>query len=480
MHPNRATVARFARNGMEPLLALIAVAGLRLFGLSGDSPLWIIAVILLASTVYQQPEVQRRLARGNLERSLWARAGLHVLCVTAVMYLTGWGSLLAIAHLHVLSLYLKESGSRAWRPVATASVISIALGELSLATGLIHGYLPEPQVHGIALLVALGVVTTARVMAQTVRQAEIAEVALRGSEERFRALVRDGGDVIFLTEANASVTYVSPAARSVMGYEPDALLGDTLRDLFHPEDRLAVLELHARLLAGDDSIEHTLEVRVLHADQQWHWHEVIVRNMLANPAVGAIIAHHRDITERRTVQDQVAHAATHDSLTGLANGPTLIRDLELALHQGTRYQHPVGMLFLDVDGFKAVNDTYGHEVGDRLLRTISEVIARNTRDTDVVGRLGGDEFGVVLTRVNGPDEARSVAARIIAGIVNNASVAGLKLDVGCSVGVALAYPGGTDAKTLLRHADEAMYHSKRRGRNGCELYTQEEVNAPWL
>jgi diguanylate cyclase (GGDEF)-like protein len=250
--------------------------------------------------------------------------------------------------------------------------------------------------------------------------------------------------------------------------------------LYHPEDRYAITELHARLLAGDGSIEHTIEVRVRHADQQWHWHEVIVRNMLANPAVGAIIAHHRDITERRTVQDQVAHAATHDSLTGLANGPTLIRDLELALNQGTRYQHPAGMLFLDLDGFKPVNDTYGHEVGDRLLRTISEVIVRNTRDTDVVGRLGGDEFGVVLTRVNGPDEARSVAARIIAGIVNNASVAGLKLDVGCSVGVSLAYPGGTDAKTLLRHADTAMYKSKRRGRNGCELFVEEEVNAPWL
>jgi diguanylate cyclase (GGDEF)-like protein/PAS domain S-box-containing protein len=465
---------------MEPLLVLVAVAVLRLFGLSGDSPLWIIAVILLASTIYQQPEVQHRLAADDSERSLWARAGLHIFWTTAVMYLTGWGSLLAIFHLQVLSLYLKEAGSRAWRPVATASVVSIILGELGLATGLVHGYLPRPQVHGIALLIMLGVVVTARTTAQTLRQAEVAESALRGSEERFRALVRDGGDVILLTEADASVTYVSPAARSVMGYEPDALLGTKLRDLYHPEDRYAITELHARLLAGDGSIEHTIEVRVRHADQQWHWHEVIVRNMLANPAVGAIIAHHRDITERRTVQDQVAHAATHDSLTGLANGPTMVRDLELALHQGTRYQHPVGMLFLDVDGFKAVNDTYGHEVGDRLLRTISEVIVRNTRDTDVVGRLGGDEFGVVLTRVNGPDEARSVAARIIAGIANNASVAGLKLDVGCSVGVALAYPGGTDATTLLRHADTAMYRSKRRGRNGCEVYVEEEISAPGL
>ena len=480
MPPYRVRAQQFLRNGMEPLLVLLSVVVLRRFGLSGETPLWIIGLILLASAVYQQPDVQRRLAGDGSERALWARIGLHIFWTTAVMYLVGWGALLAIAHLYILSLYLKEVGSRAWKPVAFASATTIALGEMGIATGLVHNYLPHPQVHGIAMLIGLGVVTTARVMSQTVRQAEVAEQALRGSEERFRALVRDGGDVILLSEADGSVTYVSPAARTVTGFEPEALLGTTMADLYHPDDQIRMTELQARLLAGDGSAEHTVEVRMRHADGEWHWHEVIVRNMLANPSVGAIIAHHRDITERRTVQDRIAHAASHDSLTGLANGPTLIRDLELALNQGTRYQHPVGMLFLDLDGFKPVNDTYGHEVGDRLLRTISEVVQRNTRDTDVVGRLGGDEFGVVLTRVNGPDEARAVASRIIAGIVNNSSVAGLKLDVGCSVGVALAYPGGTDAKTLLRHADTAMYRSKRRSRNGCELYVEEEISAPWM
>jgi diguanylate cyclase (GGDEF)-like protein len=270
MHRSWHTAVRFARNGMEPLLVLVAVAGLRLFGLSGDGPLWIIAALLLASMVYRQ----------------------------------------------------------------------------------------------------LRVLTTARVVARTPRPDEVAETA--------------------------------PAETGVAETTPD------------------------------------------------------------------------------TAPEQVAHTAAYDSLTGLANGPMLIRDLELALRQGTRYQHPVGMLFLDLDGIKPVNDAYGPEVGDRLLRTISEVIAHNTRDTDVVGRLGGDEFGVVLTRVHGADEARTVAARVIAGIVNNSSVAGLRLDVGCSIGVSLAYPGGTDAKTLLRHADTAMDKAKRRGRNGCELFVEEELNAPWL
>ena len=202
--------------------------------------------------------------------------------------------------------------------------------------------------------------------------------------------------------------------------------------------------------------------------------------MLDHPEVAAVVGHHRDITERRAAPDRIVHAAAHDSLTGLANGPTLNRDLERALAQGTRYQHPVGMLFLDLDGFKQVNDTYGHDVGDRLLAVIADVVRHTVRDTDTVGRLGGDEFGVVLTRVGGADEAMAVAQRIIEGIEQNRSVAGLQLDIGCSIGVALAFPGGSDAKTLLQHADAAMYRSKRRARNGYRLWVEENLSAPWL
>src|SRR4030095_17094582 len=142
------------------------------------------------------------------------------------------------------------------------------------------------------------------------------------------------------------------------------------RALAHTDDRLAVSELHGHILAGDGSAEHTAELRFRHADGEWHWHEMNVRNMLDHPEVHAIIGHHRDITERRAAQDRIAYAASHDSLTGLTNGPTLNRDLERALAQGTRYQHPVGLLFLDLDGFKLVNDTYGHDVGDHVLTSI--------------------------------------------------------------------------------------------------------------
>jgi diguanylate cyclase (GGDEF)-like protein/PAS domain S-box-containing protein len=480
MNPILARGVRFARNGMEPILVLVAIVVLRRFGLAGDAPIWVFAVVLAFGACSQQPEVMRWISGPELTQRLGLRIGLHIVNTTVTMYLLGWGPLLAVAHVHILTVHLRQAGSRAWRPAALASAGAIAGGQLFVGLGVVPTYLGVNLSHGLALLVALGTVTTARTLGQFVAQREQAEAATRLSEERFRVLVRDGSEVITMGDARGDITWVSPAALPVMGYRPEELRGKVMNGLYHPEDEVAAMELFTRLIASDSTVEHSAELRVRHADGTWHWHEIIARNMLAHPAVSAIVSHQRDITERRAVQDRIAYAASHDALTGLANGPTLTRDLERALAAGTRYQHPVALLFCDLDGFKAVNDTYGHEVGDRLLQTISGVIKRVTRDTDTAGRLGGDEFGVVLTRVNSNDEALSVAQRIIDGITGNASVAGLKLDVGCSVGVALAYPGGSDAKSLMRHADAAMYRSKRQGRNGSALYVEEETTAPWV
>ncbi|MEV8503944.1 sensor domain-containing diguanylate cyclase [Actinoplanes sp. NPDC051475] len=475
-----AKAARFARNGVEPLLVLAAVVVLRRFGLGGDVPLWAVALPLAGTTVWMQPQVQLRVAGGDTGRRLWLRIPVHILATTATMYIIGWGALLAVAHLHILTVHLRQSGSRAWKPAALASVTALAAGQLLVALGVLPSYVGGYSSHGLALLMAIGTATTARTLGRFVAEREQAEAASRLSEDRVRALVRDGSEVITMSDAAGDMTWVSPAARTMMGYQPEELRGRVMRGLFHPEDEMASQELFTRLLASDSTVEHSAEVRVRHANGSWHWHEIIARNMLAHPAVHAIVSHQRDITERREAQDRIAYAASHDGLTGLANGPTLHRDLERALAQGTRYQYPVAMIYCDLDGFKAVNDLYGHEVGDRLLQTVSHVLKRITRDTDTAARIGGDEFGVLLTRVRNADEALHVARRIVEGVASYGAVAGVRMSVGCSVGIALAYPGGSDAVTILRHATTAMQRSKRRGRNGATLYVEEEVSAPWM
>jgi len=463
----------FVRNGIEPLVALAVVVGLRHVELAGDVPLCAFVLVLLLSAINRQPWVQRRLAGHAPGARLWLRIPLHIVLTTTTMYLLGWGALLVVAHVHILAVHLRASGSRAWRPAAWASAGSIALGQLLVAAGVLPSFLAVPESHGLALLAAFGSVITARLLGHFVAQRERAESAARLSEQRLRALLRDGSEVITMGDADGTIGYASPAALPVLGYRPEELCGRTLAGLLHPDDEEVAADLRARVAAADGSVEHFAELRMRHADGSWRWHEIIARNMIAHPAVRAVVSHQRDITERRAVQDRIAYAASHDTLTDLVNALTLTRDLDRALAQGTRYRHPVAMLFCDLDGFKAVNDTYGHAVGDRLLQTISGVIRRTIRDSDVAGRLGGDEFGVVLTRVNDDAEALAVARRIIAGIAGSTVVAGLEPAVGCSIGVALAYPGGTDTRTLMRHADAAMYQAKRRGRNGTQLYVEE-------
>ncbi|WP_433208564.1 diguanylate cyclase domain-containing protein [Dactylosporangium sp. CS-047395] len=447
---------RYARNGIEPLVVLLVIAVLHHFGLAGPAPVWVPAIPLLAGAVYQQPEVQLWLSGRDLRDRVAARITGHMMLTTALAYILGWGPLLAVAHFHILSMHLEWSGSRAWRPGALASVASLGIGQLCVAMGL-YSYLPLPEIHGVAAMVAIGTATTCRVLGRAVARRERAEAAVGARDERFRVLVQDSSDLIAIAGPDTGLTYVSPAAERVLGIEPDRLLGQRLWQRIHPDDIAGAQELLGRVLAGDETNEERGEFRIRDAGGQWRWFEVSSRNLLDNPAVQGVVGHYRDVTERRAAQDEVAYAATHDALTGLVNAQTFMLELEAALATPAR----IALLFVDLDGFKQVNDSLGHEAGDELLALVARLIRRSTMASDVVGRLGGDEFGVILTRVGGTDVAEAVAARLVAAIERDMHVAGHTVRVGCSVGVAVSGPEPIQARALLRSADLAMYAEKR-------------------
>ncbi|GAA3252115.1 diguanylate cyclase domain-containing protein [Dactylosporangium siamense] len=456
---------RYVRDGVEPVLVLLVIAVLRHVGIAGTAPFWLLALTLLLGMAYQQPAVQRRLAAGDLSRRLWPRLALHMLMTSAAMYLLGWGSLLAMAHFHIMSMHLEWSGARAWRPAVVSSAVCIGLGQLAIVAGL-HSYLPQPEVHGVAALVIVGVATTGRTLGRSVARQERAEAALRSNADRFRVLVQDSSDIITVSTAQGDITYVSSAADHVVGVPAEQLLGRGFWSLIHPDDVAAARALHTRVLAAGPHDSQRGELRVRSAGGEWRWHEISSRNLLDHPAVRGIVGHHRDITERRAARERIEYQATHDALTGLVNAQTFVPALERALadHAG-----PLGLLFLDLDGFKQVNDTLGHHVGDDLLTEIGHLIRSATNPRDVVGRLGGDEFGVLLPHVADPAAALAVARRIVTAIDRDLSVAGHRVRVGCSIGVAMSTPG-VDAKDLLRQADLAMYETKRLRRNGCQLF----------
>jgi diguanylate cyclase (GGDEF)-like protein/PAS domain S-box-containing protein len=462
---------QFLVNGFEPCIALPAVAAMHRFGLLGSWPLWAWCVLLLINAVLQQPGVQRWLGGGDLHARVWPRLALHIGVVTTAMYLSGWGALLSVAYVIALSVQLRMSGARVWRPATVWSVVGIACGEMAIALGWATSYVPEPGVHGVAMLAALGTVLVCRLVGHAAEQREQAEAELRRSGERFRALVQDSSDVIAVRDWAGRISYVSPAADRTMGYSPDDLCGTAYAGWIHPDDLASAESLRAAVLT-EEGAEHRAELRVRHADGTWRWHEVTVRNLLGNPAVRGIVASHRDVTERRAIQELLAYDASHDALTGQLNRAAFLRGLEQALLAAEHDRHQLAVLFIDLDGFKRVNDTFGHEVGDGLLVAVGRMIQRNILGCDVVGRLGGDEFGVVLTSIGSPDNAVAAAKRIVAEMARPLAIADQTIHARASIGIAVSRPGCADAKELLRRADTAMYRVKRQKSLGWQLYVE--------
>ncbi|GAB1640310.1 diguanylate cyclase domain-containing protein [Krasilnikovia sp. MM14-A1259] len=409
----------------------------------------------------------------------WAQAALPVAVVTAAMYLTGWGAALAVLQLPMIALVVHRCGGRAWPPAAVAGASMLALGEAGVAAGVLPDGLPQPHGHVLAGLVALAMVSTAWVLGAAATGRERAEHTARMSGRRYEALLRDGADLVLLTDGRGEVGYAAPSAARVLGVEPSVLLGAGLRERIHPQDRTLASQLRARLRTEPAAAgEHTTELRVRHHSGDWRWYELAGRNLLADPAVGALLIRMRDVTAQRAMRARVAEAAGRDPVTGLAMSATLERDVDRALRHGTRYQHPVGVLVVNLDGLASLADSGGTEAVNALLGEVAEVLRRSIRDTDVAARLDDTRFGVLLGRVEGAEKARRVAARILRGITARAA-AGARFEVASSIGLALSHPGGTDAQTLMQHADTAMHRARRRGRNRCEVYIEQETIAPW-
>jgi len=182
----------------------------------------------------------------------------------------------------------------------------------------------------------------------------------------------------------------------------------------------------------------------------------------------------RDVTHERAALDELAYKATHDHLTGLPNRSLLLDRIELALARSERDRTPVAVLFVDLDRFKKVNDTYGHDVGDALLSKVSERMSSVLRPSDTVARMGGDEFVVLCEDIDGENDALTIAGRIRGAIEDEPiTIDDIKMQVTASVGIAMSNGGSTrDADTLLKRADAAMYRAKQSGRARTELFDE--------
>ena len=302
--------------------------------------------------------------------------------------------------------------------------------------------------------------TSKTLASQNGRLVELA-ADLRGREARFRSLLQNSSDAQAILDADGRVRYESVAVERILGHAAADWEGRPFASVVHDDDSATVEQALADLASGQGS-ERRFEARVKHADGTWRTIEAIGRNLLDDPAVAGIVINHRDITERKVLEAQLTRQAFHDALTGLPNRALFTDRVSHALRRRGRQHRGVVVLFVDLDDFKAINDSLGHHAGDRVLQEVGERLRTTVRPGDTVARLGGDEFAFLLEDVGDPADADEVAERVAVSLAAPMAVGGVEVALRASVGIALATEGDT-AADLLRDADTAMYTAKARG-----------------
>ena len=300
------------------------------------------------------------------------------------------------------------------------------------------------------------------------------QVLQRKNEAHFRSLIQNTSDMILVVDADLRVAYQTPSVRTVLGHEPDQVLGRPLLGLLSAQDapRASLLLQRLRSAPPRDQnvpIEPDDEWRLLDADGQVRAFEATCSNLLEDPFVRGVVVTLHETTERRTLEEELKHLAFHDSLTQLPNRALFLDRVGHALSRQGRHRERLAVMLIDLDDFKLVNDTRGHAAGDALLVAVTERLSSCLRPEDTCARLGGDEFAVLVEGLDVDDEAGQLAERILAALRQPFGVGDNELTVGASIGLSTS-DYGADAAELLIQADLAMYAAKDAGKGTHEFY----------
>jgi diguanylate cyclase (GGDEF)-like protein/PAS domain S-box-containing protein len=281
-------------------------------------------------------------------------------------------------------------------------------------------------------------------------------------EARFASLIRNASDVIMIVNADGRIEYASPAVQRTFSLRQDDLVGRKLSEIWRETDRERLAAFLAEVTSIRGAAVGPVELSVGTSSRRFIL-ECVGSNLLDDPAVQGLALNLRDVTERKALEDQLRQLAFHDPLTLLANRSLFRNRVEHAIALARRTNDRVAVLMIDLDNFKNVNDSLGHDMGDRLLQTAAQRLVKCTRTADTVARLGGDEFAVLLEGIASADQAESIAAAITDAFHSPLQIDGGDLLVTTSIGVALSEQG-QETEHVLRNADIAMYHAKSAGK----------------
>ncbi len=321
---------------------------------------------------------------------------------------------------------------------------------------------------GWSLLVAAGLLTGVLGLYQkkviSLFALESGQQAVRSSERRFRSLVQNSNDVIAVASPDGILRLVSDASRRTMGRVPEQLVGRALAEEVHPEDQERLIQLFGEVASGGrDSAQ--AEARLREGNAGYRHQQVHMTNLQADADVAGILLTIHDLTDRKALEQELTHHAFHDRLTGLPNRALFMDRLAHRLRASARSHEPVAIMFIDLDNFKVVNDSLGHEAGDSLLIKVAERLQTVLRPSDTVARLGGDEFTIMLDGAKTEEHSALLAERILGAFEAPVKVAEREVFVTASIGIAIADQPNADVQGLLRDADTAMYRAKGHGKS---------------
>jgi diguanylate cyclase (GGDEF)-like protein/PAS domain S-box-containing protein len=305
-------------------------------------------------------------------------------------------------------------------------------------------------------------------------------------DELFQLITENAADLIAVVDAAGNRLYNSPAYQKVLGYSEEELRTSSSVDQIHPSDRERVLQAAAKARASGHG--QRLEYRMRHKNGDWRILESTASPIQnGNGNLDRLVIVNRDITERKRAEEMLEHRALHDILTELPNRALFVDRLQHSLIRARRHSdYTFVVLFIDIDGFKVLNDSLGHSAGDELLIQVAKRLTACFRETDTVSRtatamnspvindslarLGGDEFTVLLDDVSEPSDAIRVARRILDKIALPFTLGGQQIVISASIGIAASNNAYEGADDLLRDAEIAMYRAKRAGKARCEVF----------
>ena len=303
---------------------------------------------------------------------------------------------------------------------------------------------------------------------------KIMEDALSEEKERAQVTLNSIGDAVICTDSAGNVTFLNTAAETITGWAREDAAGRPMVEvvqILNGATRVPVADPMARAMRTDEAVHLPANSILLRRDGS----EVPIEDSVApipagaGKATGAVIVF-RDVSETRALVQQMAYSAQHDFLTGLPNRMLFNDRVGQAIAFSARHRNKIAVLFLDLDGFKHINDSLGHPIGDKLLQSVTQRLVDCVRGSDTVSRQGGDEFVVLLSEVKHLEDAAITARRMLQAVAQVHSIDLHDLHVTASIGISVYPDDGVDAETLVKNADTAMYQAKEKGRQGYQFF----------